>query len=264
MASVNHLDLFPFCIWPSKQAFIDEVFVPPITTVYEDFDNQIETITDDLNTIMALYWRVRKWRIFGSFDYYVTSKGSEDYSFIFTRDAATEADLVCTDEFGFVKQFTRTGNPISLPLSSGSAGFVAELALPFVGGNAPQSNRPVINQGNDLYSCGMRFFGGVEEGAPSADEYYAPVIVTALPKTSSPTGFDPPNATVLLSFLGKTYDLLALKVEPVLTLPTDPPTTTTLEISMEIEAVEYWGYDPNDGRGPIYDTSTGDRIRFDV
>ena len=31
-----------------------------------------------------------------------------------------------------------------------------------------------------------------------------------------------------------------------------------------LTATEYWGYDPNDGKGPIYNSSTGAKIRFDV
>lgn len=31
-----------------------------------------------------------------------------------------------------------------------------------------------------------------------------------------------------------------------------------------MEVLEWWGYDPEDGGGPIYNTSTGERIRFDV
>jgi hypothetical protein len=39
---------------------------------------------------------------------------------------------------------------------------------------------------------------------------------------------------------------------------------TTLNVTAELEAVEYWPYDPQDGGGPIYDSVTGERIRFDV
>ena len=31
-----------------------------------------------------------------------------------------------------------------------------------------------------------------------------------------------------------------------------------------LTATKYWEYDPNDGGGPIYDSSTGDKIRYDV
>jgi len=35
-------------------------------------------------------------------------------------------------------------------------------------------------------------------------------------------------------------------------------------VSGTLTATEYWPYDPNDGGGPIYNTTTGERIRFDV
>jgi hypothetical protein len=262
MATVNYLRHFPFCIWPSKQAFIDELYQPPIPTVYEDFDNTTETIVADLNTIMALYWRVKKWRVSGIFEYYVTSKVSTNYECFFTRDAATEADLVCVDEFEFIKQFTRTGTSIDLGLSSGTAEFVAGLSIFSVGGEGPITNRPVINQGNNLYSAGIVFAASVEEGAPSADEYLFSSVVRASFKTSSPSfpEADPPNTTVPLTFLEQTYNLLANKSEPVITLPNNGG-TTTLAISMAIEATEYWPYDPGDGGGPIYDSETGQQLR---
>lgn len=40
--------------------------------------------------------------------------------------------------------------------------------------------------------------------------------------------------------------------------------SNTLSVAASLEAIEYWPYDPNDGGGPIYNTTTGQRIRFDV
>ena len=31
--------------------------------------------------------------------------------------------------------------------------------------------------------------------------------------------------------------------------------------SVEISAIEYWPYDPGDGKGPIYDSATGAQLR---
>jgi hypothetical protein len=28
-----------------------------------------------------------------------------------------------------------------------------------------------------------------------------------------------------------------------------------------LKAIEYWPYDPNDGLGPIYDSTTGEQLR---
>jgi hypothetical protein len=260
MATVRHLGLFPFCIWQSKQQLIDELFVD-VPTVYEDFDNAYETITADLKTIMALYWRVKKWRVYGQFDYFVTQKVSNNYEFTQTRDAETEADLVCLDEIGRLKGFTTTGTPISFAWDGGTGTLGAGIDIFTFGGEGPQSNRPVIKQGNDLYSAGIRFACGILEGAPPGDEYFAPFLGRPINKTSPTPSFseiDPPNTTVSLSFLGQTYELLAVKGEPVLTLPSGE---TTLEVSMSVDALEYWPYDPNDGLGPIYDSATGEQLR---
>lgn len=41
-------------------------------------------------------------------------------------------------------------------------------------------------------------------------------------------------------------------------------TLPNFSVNGYIKAVEYWEYDPNDGKGPKYDLSTGEQIRFDV
>ena len=264
MADIRHLNLFPFCIWPSKQAFIDELYAPPIPTVYQDFDNTTETIVADLGTIMALYWRVKKWKVSGVFEYYITSKVSTNYEFILTRDAATEADLVCTDELGYVKQFTRTGTPITDSWSGGTLNFTAAILLPFMGSDGPPTNRAAIKQGDNLYSAGISFFAGFEEGEPSADEYISPYLIRSAFKTSSPSfpEAEPPNAVVPINFLNQTYGLLAQSSKIELTIEIGGNLVTIpLDINMAIDAIEYWEYDPNDGGGPIYNSATGAQLR---
>jgi hypothetical protein len=251
MATVRHLGLFPFCIWQSKQQLIDELFVD-VPTAYEDFDNSFETITADLETIMALYWGVKKWRVYGQFDYFVTEKVSNNYEFIQTRDAETEADLVCLDEDRRLKGFTTTGTPISFTWDGGTGTLVAGINIFTFGGETPQTNRPVIKQGDDLYSAGIGLICTLEEGAPDADQYFFPSLFRPRLKSQA-------NTTVPLTFLGQTYALLALKSEPVLELPSGG--TTTLEVSMSVDALEYWPYDPEDGGGPIYDSATGAQLR---
>lgn len=37
--------------------------------------------------------------------------------------------------------------------------------------------------------------------------------------------------------------------------------SNTLEVTASLQAIEYWPYDPSDGLGPIYDTTTGAQLR---
>jgi hypothetical protein len=37
--------------------------------------------------------------------------------------------------------------------------------------------------------------------------------------------------------------------------------SNTLSVNASLEAIEYWPYDPNDGLGPIYDSTTGEQLR---
>jgi len=264
MASVKHLGIFPFCIWPSKEKFIEELYVD-VPTVYEDFTNETETIIADLKTLMAMYWRVKKWKVYGQWDYFVTGKVSNNYEFIFTRDAETETDLVCPDEYGHLKQFTRTGSPITFSWSGGVGTLTVGLSIFRNTGSGPQTNRPIIKLGENSYAAGIMFSCTLEEGAPDADQYYFGSLIRPPNKTAPTPSFpeiEGPNATVPITFLGKTYNLLALQnIAEVL----DPETgqETFLEASMNIEAIEYWPYDPEDGGGPIYDTSSGAILRPD-
>jgi hypothetical protein len=262
MASVRHLGLFPFCIWPSKEKFIEELYANG-PTVYEDFTNETETIIADLETVMAMYWRVKKWKVYGQWDYYVTSKVSNNYEYIFTRDAETEADLVCLDEFGYLKQFTRTGTPITFSWSGGIGTLDVGLSIFRNTGNGPQTNRPIIKLGGNSYAAGIMFVCTLEEGAPDADQYYFSSLIRPFNKTAPTPSFpeiEAPNTTVPITLLGETYHLLASKSEPVISLPDDQG-TVTLEASMTIDALEYWPYDPQDGGGPIYDSTTGAQLR---
>ena len=57
------------------------------------------------------------------------------------------------------------------------------------------------------------------------------------------------NITVPISFLDKTYSIKAQRVGG------------EDSASMSITAEEYWPYDPGDGLGPIYNSTTGAQLR---
>ena len=72
--------------------------------------------------------------------------------------------------------------------------------------------------------------------------------------TFLPNGEQIGNLT--LAAFGKTY-ILPLYIGP--TEPGSPPSGEEMDVA--ITAIEYWPYDPNDGGGPIYSTTTGAQLR---
>lgn len=268
------MGLFPWCIWPSKQAFIDYAELGTGGRLsYEEQQNYFETITADLKTIMALYWRVKKWKVSGDFQYTTESAGDPPepvietvpYEFFFERDKdpespenlTKESDLVCLikqDEetqklFWPIIQFRRIGDPVEVAVPQlGTGVWGAGFACPTIATFATDV-RPIIKQRPNLYSCGLSFSFNYENGLePDVDRYDGGAINLAWNESLS-------NTTVPITFLGQTFSILAADSN----FGTEDP--HPLLTTMSIDAVEYWPYDPKDGGGPIYDSATGKQIR---
>ena len=272
MASVRHLGLFPWCIWPSKKAFIDYTELGTGGRLsYDELQNYFETITSDLQTIMALYWRVKKWKVSGDFQYTKESAGNPaqpvietvPYEFFFERNKdpessetlTKESDLVClikqegSSQFLWpIIQFKRTGEPVEVVTAFGTGVWGARFACPIIP-TFSTDVRPIIKQEPNLYSCGLDFAFNYEDGLePDVDLYSGGAINLASNESLS-------NATVLITFLGQSFSILA--ADSNFGTGNPHPLVTT----MSIDAEEYWPYDPNDGGGPIYSSATGAQLR---
>lgn len=273
--SISHIGFFPWCIWPNQQAFIDYAQLNYGGALnYEDLQNYFEPVKSNLSTIMALYWRVKKWRVSGNFQYTKETSGDPPepvietvpYEFFFERDKnpeslqndTTEKDLICLvnpdpsdpeypKQSWDIIQFRRTGDPIEIETDFGTGIWGADFVAPTIF-TFPAGVKPIIKQENNVYSSGLYFTLNFEDGLePDVDTYRGGFLGLAENEESS-------NAAVTISFLGQTFNLLAIdnnaEEEPV-------PLIST----MNIEAVEYWPYDPEDGNGPIYDSTTGAQLR---
>lgn len=222
---------------------------------------------------MALYWRVKKWKVSGDFQYTKESAGDPavpvietvPYEFFFERDKdpespenlTKESELVCLikeDEetqklFWPIIQFRRIGDPVEVAVSQlGTAFWGAGFACPTIPTFTPDV-RPIIKQRTNLYSCGLSFSFNYENGLePDTDVYSGGAIVLAQNESLS-------NTTVPITFLDQTFQILAIDGN----FETEDP--HPLITTMTIDAVEYWPYDPGDGGGPIYDSTTGDQLR---
>lgn len=241
MPAVKSLGLFPFCIWPDKQNYIDELLKDTVLT-YDNLINTIETFKGSLDDVMAIYWRVKKWKAFGQFEYSIGANNfNVPFEFFLERDAKSEADLVCTDENGFVKQFICTGDTIKIetPDDRGTAEWAVQLFAPAYINEAPSTPRAVMAH-KEYFSCGIEFATILQNGPdPDADSYSVSSVTRSYNAAQS-------NTTVPFKFLGETHQMLASTGNPPLG-----------DSTLTLEAKEYWEYDPLDGGGPIYDKKTG-------
>jgi hypothetical protein len=125
---------------------------------------------------------------------------------------------------------------------------------------------------------------------PSTNQYEMPLVIGNLPIQQQQfiggisTGFF--NSVRLVSSFSEDYDFLGeisflgyifvlkFKSDDYGTSIDTPPSFgpagpsssygKTTSFSFKMSPSEYWPYDPNDGLGPIYNSLTGERIRFDI
>jgi|LakMenEpi03Aug12_release.lakeMendotaPanAssembly.Ray.scaffolds.fasta_scaffold116857_3 hypothetical protein len=263
MASVKHLGLFPWCTFKdydslrSFYSFITDEQWDPRLLYYDNF-------TTSLINGMALYWRVKSWKIFGTQTLFLPDNEPDyiDFEFIFNRDAGSELNLICktfSDESGFgilplvedgenVRYYTpsrifTTPYPMLCFFQIPSTG--VNLALP---ANAPMGG----HFEGESFSPHLDFsFTGNDAGGD-----FNATNAGLINQTSF--GFSSSLESLPISFLGETYNLQYY---------IQGPESGCFFENITIEAIEYWEYDPEDGGGPIYDKFTGAVLRpeyFDI
>lgn len=262
MASVRHLGLFPWCPFQSRQEVIDTVWLgnsAPVTTQLNNYEGLETSLVDAL----ALYWRVRNWRVEGSLQ---AGAGAGvvtiNYSDVVTRQLWTdEKDLVCRRIEGEGESaywnvpdfngFSWLGSvPGLIDPVIWSFGFkmhwmpVAGFPINFRKGPHHLSENGFSESGG-IYTWLSFGYGTNDPG----DFSYSTIICGPSPVDDAIyEGSE--NITVPISFLGKSYSIKALLGN-----------SEAGSASMSILAEDYWPYDPNDGGGPIYDSATGEQLR---
>ena len=241
-----------------------------------------------LEDVVAMYWRVKKWRY--TFDIY----WSEDDPILSVFSYSNERELypgqssllIQSQEYDgnqageFVdlensiqpewdenndekflicrtngqKHFSHTKNIVSIRGSGGTlgasagTGFQTSLEWNFP---TPPAFARTATTGEDEFLPTVRF----QATTLWWNRIYA-----------SKWTFDPANifpingtyGTFSYNFLGKTYSTDIYAYNP---LYTGSAFGYTLSINASLEAIEYWPYDPKDGFGPIYDKDTGAQLR---
>jgi hypothetical protein len=255
MATVRHLGLFPWCPFQSRQEVIDTVWLgesSPVTSTINSYEGLETSMADAL----ALYWRVKSWRVEGSL---TAGSGAGvvtiDYSDVVTRPLWTnEKDLVC-------RRIEGEGESAywNVPDFNGFSW----------AGNVPGLADPVIwdfeFKLHWMQTAGfpLNFRKGPhhlsQEGFSENGGIYTWLSFSYA--TNDPGDFsfgsivcgyfseETENITVPILFLDKTYSIKAQRVGG------------EGSASMSIAAEEYWPYDPGDGGGPIYDSTTGAQLR---
>ena len=239
MATVRHLGLFPWCLYPNKDAVKKEFGLTEDN--YQFNLNFFEGFSAPINVAVKMYWIVRKWKAEGSFDFAGPSNQvvKVDYTYTYFREAVTEKDLVCGAK-QLIRQeelITYSHPDYTAPLFMGSAVF--DIAIPQFPVALDRAGMPDPLNPKNLFVWQYAVFAGSEEQG-----------ISGLIDTRTQLPVSPSNilSHYKLKAFEKTYEIPVFKI-------------TSLDSSLTVTALEYWPYDPEDGGGPIYDKLTGKQIR---
>lgn len=266
MANVKSIGLFPWCVYESRDAFLDNE-VGDLISGYAPFSNIFESFITNVETSMALYWRVKKWKMSGFFkaavgfndeedNFVIVEQSTINFEFFFKRNAQNERDLICRSlETGNYPELIGDPAPsASYYLSSFDTVYISNnFGLQITNITNPISpnqygfytNQQLSNISNFIY---IEF--GHNDGEANRTAAFGSSVI-------SPSGY---QSFVNLQLLGLSFQI------PVYI--NDSANIGWLEADNDIaaasiEAVEYWPYDPEDGGGPVYDQFTGAIIRPD-
>ena len=273
--------------------FPNTVFSCPFPEITIVDTNQVGALWPDIwmppQYALAMYWRVKKWKFTFSIQWRevvndsvinyskeiefsigqlkITEEQEIDGIFVPNKDLligtipTNENQLICgpketeyeeefIDEEGNVIVITNTFNRIFegrvLGDASINAGPFAQASITWVKKPFPNSvTEPaiMIRDGED----GLEMSPAISFSARTNRW-------TIIRARSFPIAFENTYGTFNYKILGRTF---STNIYAFNTRTTEAP----LSVFASLEAIEYWPYDPLDGDGPIYDTSSGAQIR---
>jgi hypothetical protein len=290
----THLGHFPrrfeLCVptnWPTDYHSVQDPFLAPavVSGHYPD-------IWMPLEDVMAMYWRVKKWKYNVSVEWSEVNAAQSGLAYVFPErhfsagqanefykdylgETFIESDAPSGDETSLVcgfpsPEYTVTvfpdfGDPFEELISVDDhflcAGDATVLAVTgeFAGSAGSYCRHRIEwSFGNTFAAYGRKNPQGRWEYMPtirfSADTFRWEIF--AFPATRPTTLGN--RGTFTYKFLGKSYScpIYANNTRDFL-----PDFTNTLSINATLEATEYWPYDPGDGGGPIYSAKFGDKLR---
>ena len=238
MAEVRHLGLFPYCVRKEN----------PYTGEFSWVGKAIRT---NLRGAMALYWRIKRIKITidSHFERWMISEDGDlvqEYSidvsneFFAKANHETEKDPICLGIFGL--QWTsetegliieQTGENLFNPLWENEDEY--NLGFPFRIIHAdPQESRNETSLFIGYPLSDDPYWSGIEN------------IVTQEETINISNNITIKTNTVKTFFNLENIGFFVAKIN-----------------NWSFEIAEWWEYDPNDGKGPIYDKVTGAKIRTD-
>lgn len=263
MATVRHLGLFPECpikIEDTSQLATEGIWLPAYYAA-------------------ASYWRVKRWAISYDISWRVFRTVFPIFDVVFNYSASLEVNVgQGTTNAPYKDEF---GN--QLPLPYGEA-FASEKQL-VCGENIiqhdPNSSDTAVNHmfyfimQSGLVTSGGRTsstnmilyydlnFLAQKEGPEN--KYRMPLRFTYAASQSDGgiySGDTPPNKETQSDALTVKMLNKEFKCDIFTEIQTSTAGGSSVQnMAVVLEAIEYWPYDPNDGLGPIYDSTTGAQLR---
>jgi hypothetical protein len=268
MATVRHLGLFPFCIpvYPPTAKVNDSTIIFP-TGPYTQYPFATKT-----QQACAIWWRVKKWKLTFTFSEYfdlALYEGLPSGSFVkvdpttitLIGDTETgnggsrvliekENDLICAsgaEETSFIFSF------------EWQAQRVGQITNPPTPINYTQNYNASLFTNTDIQQSGFPpafVFAEGQELQTNPDLWVAFGINIASFFSERPTATNY-GSMAEVKCLGKTIGQISLGTE----FNTESIGYTPTLSNVVVEPHEYWPYDPGDGGGPIYDSTTGAQLR---
>jgi hypothetical protein len=263
MATVRHLGLFSraFALCPVEENATD--------FVYND-------IHMPLSGVVAVYWRVKKWKFSFSAQWAEINANQATWElektieftvgeYVFDventiyRDgvaAENERELVCGMKEDIIKGASDEGI-IEMPASGHFIYmFVSDIVLATGGTGAGEAGSAISFTLKMPYNGPASIYNEEQLFTPPIDLEFrtAQWIANTVEYNSTIGSYGSFN----LKMLGKTYSCQIFGRNG---RNGSFGFTNTLSINADLEPAEYWPYDPDDGLGPIYDKDTGAQLR---
>jgi hypothetical protein len=228
----------------------------------DEFGNPIPPSNGSLPSIMAMIWRIKKYRYsiswngvlktypFGEEE--ITEFSQNTYVDLTRIGVEEEKDYVCNYQYGI-------GNPSPFDWQSPlSAAYYDVQGFGFT---------PLWKSGNNIDKSTQIYGSFLWQPIIYSPEVsgFAPRLSFGYPSEyipSDPPPIIPPSEITINLGGGVSFNTFFAAfgnqyTEDVIDLQ------FTIN-SWSLKAIEWWEYDPNDGKGPIYDKTTGQRLRDDV
>jgi len=214
---------------------------------------------------MAVYWRVKKWRVEWTATWAEIAQGPSD-EFVTIDSGNLEFDVAQT----VIDDPSLPGEPPQGEVLTSERQLICPSADDSFECGVEYSSGPLAPVGGVFrLSCGLADYSGTSANPLAAFDAQAGTYLSCVRFLAGTNRWDRIAAAPFDGALGQ-YGFFTLSVlgvdfgSPIYasnTSSADPNFSNLLSVDVALRAIEYWPYDPGDGEGPIYSTTTGQRLR---